>query len=107
MHTINKKTDSIPSLDNLSQSNTITQIVYSKQDIMRLFQDCFQGLIKLQGEPYYTEVDPSAPPKKTPCRPVPVHKEAYLSSRNARHAAGIIKSVDHATPWINSFVIAA
>ena len=65
-----KKTDIIPPCDSLSQSNTSTQTVHSKQDLIRLFPDCFQGLNKFQGEPYHIDGDPDVPPKKTPCRPV-------------------------------------
>ena len=53
VHTINKKTDSIISLENLSQSNTSAQIVHTKQALRRLFPDCFQGLGKFHGEPYH------------------------------------------------------
>ena len=73
---------------------------------MGLFGECYQGLGKFQGGPYHIEVDPSGPPKMIPCRPVPVHQLAAFKQELAEmQAAGIIKPADHATPWINSFVI--
>ena len=106
VHTINKKTDSKPSLDNLSQPTSSTQIVHTKHDLMRWFPDCFQSLGKFQGEPYLIEVDPSVPSKMTPCRPVPLHEQAHFKQQLAEmQVASIIKPVNHATPWINSFII--
>ena len=108
VHSINNKTDSIPSLDNLSQSNTCTQIVHTKQDLMRLFQGCFQGLGKLQDEPYHIEVDPR--PKCTTQNdssgPVPVHSEAAFKQQLVEmQAAGNNRTVDYATPYINISVM--
>ena len=40
VHTTNKKTDNIPALGNQSQSNTSTQIVHTKQNLMKLFPYC-------------------------------------------------------------------
>ena len=67
---------------------------------MRLFTDCFQGLCKFQGEPYYIEVDPSVPSKMTLCI-----QDINKQQSEEMQAAVIFKPVDHATPWINCFVI--
>ena len=56
--------DSIASLNNLSQCNTGTHIVHTKQHIMRLFSDCFEGLGKFHGEPCHIEVHPGIPLKR-------------------------------------------
>ena len=70
---------------------------------MKLFTECFQGLEMFHGVPYHTEVDPSVPPKKVPCRPVAVHqKSAFKQQLVEMQSAGIIKLVDHATSWISS-----
>ena len=80
------KTDNIPSLDNVSQSNTSAQIVHIKQDLVTLFPDCFQCLGKFQGEPYSIKGTQSVPPKKTPCWSVPFHQQGAIGrSTGSRH----------------------
>ena len=80
--------------------------MHTKQDLVRLFPNCFQGLGKFQGVPYYIEVYPSVPPRKTPCQPAPFHQqEAFKQQLAEMQAADIIKTIDLATPWINSLVI--
>ena len=80
--------------------------MYTKQDFMRFFPDCFQGLGKFQGEPHHIEVDPSVPVKMTPCRPMPLYKQSIFKQHLVEmQAASIMKPVEQATPWINSFII--
>ena len=46
------------------------------------------------------------PPKQTPCRPVPIHlKDAFKQEIDKMLKAGVLKPVQEATPWINSFVL--
>ena len=93
VHILSNKTDSIPPPDSLLQSNTSTLIVHRKQDLMRLFPDCFQGFSKFQDEPYCIDVDPGVPPKKTSlaCRCLQTSRSA-----NSRHhqASCSCQSVD-------------
>ena len=73
---------------------------------MSLYPDCLTGLGKVQGEPNYIELDPDVASKKTSCRPGPIHQQVAFKQQCAEmHAVGIFKPVDHATPWINRFVI--
>ena len=73
---------------------------------MSFYTDFFTGLGKFQGESYHIEVDPNVTPKKTSCRPVPTHQQDTLKQQLAGiQTGGSLKPVDHATPWINSFVI--
>ena len=45
-------------------------------------------------------------PKQTPCRPVPIHlKEAFKAEIGKMLKAGVLKPIQEATPWINSFVL--
>ena len=74
------------------------------QHIMAQFPDVFQGVGKFPGEPYKIRLDPQVSPKQTPCRPVVVHlKQAFKAEINKMLEAGVLKPVQEATPWINSF----
>ena len=47
--------------------------ITSKDLIMKHYPDVFEGIGKFPGPPYTLHPDPSAQPKQTPCRPVPIH----------------------------------
>ena len=82
------------------------QLVTRKEQIMARFPDVFEGIGIFLGKPYEIQLDPNAPPKQTPCRPVPIHlKEAFKTEINKMLKAGVLKPVQEATPWINSFVL--
>ena len=69
--------------------------MYAQQDLIRLFQDWFQGLGKFQNEPYHIKVNTCVPPKITPCMPVAVYQQIALKPPLAEmQAAGIIKPAD-------------
>ena len=52
------------------------------------------------------QLDPSIPPKQTPCHPVPVHlKESIKQKIDMMLKAGISKPVHEVRPWINIFVL--
>ena len=81
------------------------QLVTRKEQIMARFPDVFEGIGKFPGKPYEIQLDPNVPPKQTPCRPVPIHlKEAFKTEIDKMLKAGVLKPVQEATPWINSFV---
>ena len=45
---------------------------------MTHYSDVFEGAGKFPGPPFSIQLDPSVPPKQTPCHPVPVHlKESF------------------------------
>ena len=51
------------------------------------------------------QLDPKVPPKQTPCRPVPIHlKDTFKQEIDRMLKAGVLKLVQEANPWINSFV---
>ena len=103
----------IPKNDNIStpqsQQTKIsqgTQLITKKEQIMASFPDVFEGIGKFPGEPYKIQLDPKVPSKQTPCRPVPIHlKEAFKAEIDKMLKAGILKPIQEATPWINSFVL--
>ena len=52
------------------------------------------------------QVDPNVTLKQTPCRQVPVHlKEVFKKEIDKMFKAGIMKPVQEAIPWINSFML--
>ena len=73
---------------------------------MTRFPDVFEGIGKFPGKPYEIQLDPNMPPKQTPCRPVLIHlKDAFKQEINRMLKAGVLKLVQEATSWINSFVL--
>ena len=83
-----------------------TQLITKKEQIMARFPAVFEGIGKFPGDPYKIQLDPKVPPKQTPCRPVLIHlKEAFKAEIDKMLKAGVLKSIQEATPWINSFVL--
>ena len=73
---------------------------------MTRFPDVFEGIGKFPGEPCKIQLDQKVPPKQTPCRPVPIHiKEAFKAEIDKMLKASVLKPIQEATPWINSFVL--
>ena len=82
------------------------KLITSKEMIMWEYPDVFQGIGKFLGPDYHIQVDPSIPPKETPCRPIPIHlKVQFQQEINKMLEAGVLVPVHKATPWINSFVL--
>ena len=102
-----------PKNDNIStpQSHTTkiptdTQLITKKEQIMARFPDVFKGIGKFPGEPYKIQLDPKVPPKQTSCRPVLIHlKEAFKAEIDKMLKAGVLKCIQEAMPWINSFIL--
>ena len=87
-------------------TNKDNQLVTRQEHIMAQFPDVFKGVGKFPGKPYKICLDPKISPKQTPCRPVPVHlKHAFKVEIDKMLKAGVLKPVQEATPWINSFVL--
>ena len=84
----------------------VNKLITSKEQILSHYPHVFEGIVKFLGPPYRIQLDPSIPPKQTPCHPVPVHlKESFKQEIDKMLKAGILKPVHEATPWINSFVL--
>ena len=83
-----------------------TQLITRKEHIIARFPDVFEGIGKFPDEPYKIQLDPKISPKQTPCRPVLIHlKDAVKAKIDKMLKAGVLKPVQEATPWINSFVL--
>ena len=89
-----------------NRPGTVPKLITSKEQILQVHPEVFDGIGCFPGPPYHVHVDPSIMPKQTPCRPVPVHlKEPFKLEIDKMLQAGILKPVHQATPWINSFVL--
>ena len=70
------------------------------------YADVCDGIGCFSGPPYHIQVDPSVIPNQTPCWPIPVHlKEAFKKEIDKMLQVGVLKPVNQATPWMNSFVL--
>ena len=82
------------------------RVINRKEQIMARFPNVFKRIGKFPGEPYKIQLDPKVPPKQTLCMPVPIHlKEAFKAEIDKMLKAGVLKPIQEATPWINSFVL--
>ena len=82
------------------------QLVTRKEQIMARFPDVFKGIGKFPDKPYRIQLDQQVPPKQTPCRPVSIHlKEAFKAEIDKMLKASVLKPIQEAMPWINSFVL--
>ena len=88
------------------QKYAVPKLVTSKQQILHVYPDVFEGICSFPGPPYQKKLDLSVTPKQTPCHPIPVHlKEAFKQEVDKMLQAGVLKPGYEATPWINSFVL--
>ena len=84
----------------------VPKMITSREMILYEYPDVFEGLGKFLEPDYNIQVDPSIPPKQTPCQPIPVHlKDKFQQEINKMLQAGVLAPVHEATPWINSFVL--
>ena len=80
-------------------------MITKKEHIIVRFPDVFEGIGKFPGQPYKMQIDPKISSKQTPCRPVPIHlKDAFKAKIDKMLKVGVLKPVQEATPWVNSFV---
>ena len=65
-------------LTTIAKKQDINKQITSKEQIVTHYPDVFKGIGKFPGPPYSIQLDPSIPPKQTPCHPVPIHlKESF------------------------------
>ena len=85
---------------------SVKQPLTSLDEIKVQYKDILEGIGTFPDKPYHINIDSSVPPKRLPCRPVPVHQQdEFKKQLDEMLQAGIIAEVHEATPWINSFVI--
>ena len=98
--------DTMSTSTNIVQKSDLNMVIRSKEQILSSYPDIFEGIGRFPGPQYHIQVDPNTTLKQTPCQLVPIHlKEAFKKEINKMLQAGIIKPVEEATPWINSFIL--
>ena len=85
----------------LAAKRQVSKLITSKEMILFEYPDVFEGIGKFPGPAYHIQIDPSIPPKQTPCQPIPIHlKEIFQQEINKMLQAGILASVHEATPGL-------
>ena len=101
--------DEVKARSTQTQTNQIpvdNWLITRKEQILVRFPDISEGIGKFPGKPSKIQLEPKVAPKQTPCRPVPIHlKDAFKQEIDKMLKAGVLKPVQEATPWINSFVL--
>ena len=64
------------------------KLITSKEMIMNGYPDVFQGIGKFLGPDYHIQLDPSIPPKQTPCQPIPTHLKDQFQQEINKNATG-------------------
>lgn len=73
--------------------------------VVNQYQDVFGGLGTVPGE-HHIELDPTVKPVIHPPRKVPFGlQERLRETLDKLESTGVIRKVDHPTPWVNSLVI--
>lgn len=115
-HIVNTKNCPLLGLDaciklNLVKRNAINNVqvhksdVDSLQNIIKKFNDCFEGTGCLNNT-YHIALDPNVKPVIHPPRKVPFAIHQQLKNKlNSLEAEGIVSKVTTPTPWVNSLVI--
>ena len=100
-------TDSaVPLQKKIIPKREVPKLITSKEQIVKYYPDVFEWIGEFPGPPYDIQLDPGVPAKQTSCCQIPVHlKEAFQQEVNKMLHARVLKPVQEATPWINSFVL--
>ena len=89
-----------------TQKSGMNMIITSREQILSSYPDVFKGIDRFPGPLYHIHVNPNITPKHTLCQPIPIHlKEAFKKEIDKMLQADIIKPVQEATLWINSFIL--
>ena len=89
-----------------AKKQDVNKLITSKEQILSHYPDVFEGIRKCPHPPYNIQLDPSIPPKPMPCCPIPIHfKESFKQEIDKKLQVGVLKPVNEAMPWINSFVL--
>ena len=75
----------------------------AKEQLLKQYKDCFEGIGCFQGE-YHITVDTAVPPVVHPPRRVPEALKEPLKELDSLVAQGILAKVTEPTDWVNSLV---
>ena len=78
----------------------------TKQKILDVYADVFEGLRTFPGEPYKFQLKENYVPARHALRKVPIHlQDDFHQEINKLVKQGVLEKVEHSTEWVNSFVI--
>ena len=78
----------------------------TKESVISVYSDVFQGLGKFPGDPYKLRLKPNSTPARHKPRKVPVHlQEAFHEEVKRLVEIDVLEPVHEQTEWVNSFVV--
>ena len=79
---------------------------FTKQKILDVYADVFEGLGTFLGEPYKFKLKENYMLARYAPRKVPIHlQDDFHEEINDLVKQGVLEEVEHSTEWVNSFVI--
>ena len=100
--------DSVDTVDNELDPEILKNGKLTKEQVIKTYQDVFQGLGKLPGEPYKLKLKEGARPAMHRIRSVPVHlRESFDEEVKRLVELGVLEKMsdDTHSEWINSYVV--
>ena len=92
MHSINPK--------------SVSKSPLTKEKILEVYANVFKGLGTFPGEPYRFRLKEIYVPARHAPRKVPIHlQKDFHAEIHDLVKQGVLEKVEHATEWVNSFVI--
>ena len=114
---VSKSSLTIPStiLTSVSQSTfniptitltSVSQLPLTKEKILEVYADVFDGLGTFPGEPYKFRLKEYYLPARHAPRKVLIHlQDDFHAEIHDLVKQGVLEKVEHSTEWVNSFVI--
>ena len=85
---------------------SVSQSPLTKEKILEVYADVFDGLGTFPGEPYKFRLKENYVPARHAPRKVQIHlQDNFHAEIHGLVKQGILEKVEHSTEWVNSFVI--
>ena len=85
---------------------SVRKSALTKQKILNVYADVFEGLGTFPGEPYKFKLKENCMPARHAARKVPIDlQDNFHEEINDPVKEGMLEKVEHSTEWVNSFVI--
>ena len=85
---------------------SVSQSPLTKEKILKVYADIFDGLGTFPGEPYKFRLKKNYVPAKNVPRKVLIHlQDDFHAKLHDLVKQGVLEKVEHCTEWVNSFVI--
>ena len=85
---------------------SVNQSLLTKEKILEVYADVFEGLGKFPGELYKFKLKENYMPAKHAPRKVPIHlQDDFHAEIHDLVKQGVLEKLEHSTEWVNSFVI--